>query len=104
MHEMTPYELGIIVGTVVADTAIGVGVLLLLNAALKKLGTCKNYHPVLIGVSVLPVNCAGVFLFGVALWNRLHGVFVVLLLLVSAGAYVLYMARTLWRKITAGRE
>ena len=104
MHETTPYELGIVVGIVIADTAIGMGVLLLLNAALKKWGTCKNYHPVLIGVSVLPVNCAGVFLFGVTLWNRLHGVFVVLLLLVSAGAYILYMVRTLWRKIRAERD
>jgi len=35
MDHLTPYEQGVMVGTVCGDTAVGTGVMLLLNAALK---------------------------------------------------------------------
>ena len=35
MDHLTPYELGFMVGTIIGNTVIGTGVMLLLNAALK---------------------------------------------------------------------
>ena len=104
MNHLTPYELGFMVGTVFGDTAVGTGVMLLLNAALKKLGKCQSYHTILIVMVLFPMNCMGLFLFGVTLWNGLHAAFVVLILVVAACASILYIVRLLWRKITAEQD
>ena len=53
---------------------------------------------------LFPMNCMGLFLFGITLWNRLHTAFVVLILVVAACASILYIVRLLWRKITAERD
>ena len=53
---------------------------------------------------LFPMNCMGLVLFGVTLWNRLHAAFVVLILVVAACASILYIVRLLWRKITAERD
>ena len=104
MDHLTPYELGGMAGTVIGNTAVGTGVMLLLNAALKKLGKCQSYHTILIVMVLVPMNCRGPVLFGVTLWNRLHTAFVVLILVVAACASILYIVRLLWRKITAERD
>lgn len=104
MDHLTPYELGGMAGTVIGNTAVGTGVMLLLNAALKKLGKCQSYHTILIVMVLFPMNCMGPVLFGVTLWNRLHTAFVVLILVVAACASILYIVRLLWRKITAERD
>lgn len=69
MDHLTPYELGFMVGTIIGNTVIGTGVMLLLNAALKKLGKCQSHHTILIVMVLFPMNCMGLVLFGVTLWN-----------------------------------
>ena len=59
MNHLTPYELGVMVGTIIGNTVIGTGVMLLLNAALKKLGKCQSYHTILIVMVLFPMNCMG---------------------------------------------
>ena len=54
MDHLTPYELGVMVGTIIGNTAVGTGVMLLFNAALKKLGKCQSYHTILIVMVLLP--------------------------------------------------